>query len=407
MILGLALCVSGCTGTLGGDAGAGGGGQTDSGAGGGAADSGVGGGGGSTGGGGGGSVITAAPAWRQGLAKWQWVELPGTSLSNQLVSDATGAMVAPTARIDAWNGLAVNRDDNRVYLAGAGGHADWAGNEAYEIDLQADQPRWRLLRGPSAGADIVLAANYYADGRPSSTHLYFALQFVRVHNRIFKLSAGSVWGSGNESNSKVDAFDLTTNDWDPAGTWAEGLPAGGAIDRPYAQHPATDDAYTFFTGSFRKWTAATATWTNLAARPSYANDDIVTGSASAVDPTRQQVVFLRNAYRVAQHMGLTLSFTGTLSDVTFTGPAVDAVSAGAPGLQYLPGDDVFVLKRSTAGALALIDPSTFVVTAQATTGPNPPDAVNGIYTRFLYLPLLKGFAYLPRGSANFWFLAAE
>jgi hypothetical protein len=66
-----------------------------------------------------------------------------------------------------------------------------------------------------------------------------------------------------------------------------------------------------------------------------------------------------------------------------------------------------VLKPSTGGTLALINPSTFEVTYQTTSGPNPPDAVNGIYTRFLYLPLLKGFVYMPHGTANFWFLASE
>jgi hypothetical protein len=47
------------------------------------------------------------------------------------------------------------------------------------------------------------------------------------------------------------------------------------------------------------------------------------------------------------------------------------------------------------------------VTEVPTSGPNPPDAVNGVYTRWLYLPRLGGLAYLPRGSANFWFLATE
>jgi hypothetical protein len=235
------------------------------------------------------AAIAAAPAWRQGLAKWQWVELPGTSLSNQPVPNpSTGDLETPSQRIDAWNGLAANRDNNRVYLACAGGHADWAGNEAYEIDLQLDQPRWRLLRNPTAGTDVLFGQSYYADGRPSSTHLYYALQFVRARGRVFKLSAGSLWGSGNESNSKVDAFDLTVSDWDPAGTYAEGVPGGGAIDRPYAQDQTTDDAYTFFGGAFRRWAAATATWESLAPRPGYANDDIVSGSGSAVDPTRDR-----------------------------------------------------------------------------------------------------------------------
>ncbi len=318
-------------------------------------------------------------------------------------------MVAPTQRINAWNGLAANRDNNRLYLAGAGGHADWAGNEAYEIDLQANQPRWRLLRGPSPGTAVVFGMNYYTDGRPSSTHLYYALHYVRSKGRIFKLSAGSVWGSGNESNSNVDAFNLSVNDWDPMGSWPAGMPHGDAIGRPYAQHPTTDDAYTFFQGSFRKWDSATATWSVLAARPSYANNDIVGESASAVDPTRSRVLFARNAYRISQRQGLLLTYSGTptLTDVTFSGASAGVVSQSQTAMFYLPGEDVFLFKTDTDGNVYRVNAQTFDVSQQATTGPTPPVPVNGIYTRWQYLPLLGGVAYLPSGSTNFWFLATQ
>ena len=81
--------------------------------------------------------------------------------------------------------------------------------------------------------------------------------------------------------------------------------------------------------------------------------------------------------------------------------------ASAPGLSYQPGEDVFLLKNSGGAQLSRIDPVTYVVTGQATTGPTPPNAVNGIYTRWQYLPRLQGVAYLPSGAANFWFLVTE
>jgi hypothetical protein len=415
LLLFATLACLGCTGSASGtdagpDASAGGG----SGGGGGAdaGDAGAGGGGGSaagggTGGGGGVPVDGGVPSWRLGLSAWQWVELTGTSLSTVPIADPfSGAMVAPTARVDAWNGLAADPDTNRVYLACAGGHADWAGNEVYELDLGVDPPRWRVLRGPTPGAAIVTNQPYYTDGRPSSTHLSYALHFVRGRGRIFKFSAGSVWGDGNSNNNNVDAFDLAAGDWDPPATWAAASSQGLAIDRPYAQHPTTGDVFTFIAGAFRKWSAATATWESLAARPSYANDDIVQASGSAVDPVRQRVVFLRNAYRVPVRQGLQLTFGGNLSDIPFTGPAVDKVIVPQVGVQYLPGDDVLLVKTAKGGEVVRVDPS-YVVTAQPTTGPTPPDAVNGVYTRWLYLPRLGGLLYLPRGSANAWFLATQ
>lgn len=413
--LGLLFFAIGCTGaTSTSDSGAGGGGGgstvTDSGTGGGTnddaglpdsgtPDSGVGGGGGSI------NLDGGWPAWRQGLTAWEWTELPNTSLSDTPVANPfTGAMETPRSRIDAWNGLAADRTTNRLYLAAAGGHADWAGNEVYELDLSADAPSWRILRGPTPGASIVMNAPYYLDGRPSSTHLYYALHAVPARGRIFKFSAGSVWGDGNSNNNNVDAFDLAAGDWDPMGTWASASTMGNAIDRPYAQDPDTGDVYTFLAGAFRRWNAATATWESLAARPSYANDDIVQGSGAAVDPVRHRVIFLRNLYRVPVRQGLQLTFTGGLFDIPFTGAAVDALTDSALGVEYLPGEDALLVKTSTGGDVVRVDMS-FVATAQATTGPTPPDAVNGVYTRWRYFPQLGGFAYVPSGSANTWFLA--
>lgn len=364
------------------------------------------------------------PSWRQGLAKWTWKELPATSITTVKVPDPfSGTMVAPTARIDAWNGFAADRDTNRVYMAGAGGHADWAGNEAYELDLHQEAPAWKLLRGPTMAPDV-LASNsstgtfhhYYADGRPSSTHLYFALHFVRARGRIFKMSAGSIWGSGNESNNKVDAFDLAKNDWDPEGTFAEtpgGSPPSATADGPrigraYAQHPDTDDLYTYFSGAFRKWTAATATWSKLADKPSYAGNDVVTESASAVDPKRGKVLFATNAYRVAQHQGLLYDITAnTLSDATFTGSAAATVVAKGQSMVFVPTEDAYVLKSKSAGEVIRIDPTTLAAEPITTAGPTPPSPMNGIYTRWLYLPKLKGIVYAPSGAANAWFLATE
>ena len=95
------------------------------------------------------------PVGRKGLAPWAWVEIAGTSMTMVTVLDPfSGTPSAPTQRIDAWNGLAANRDSNRIYLANAGGHADWAGNEAYEIDLQRDHPQWKLLRGSTMAPDV-------------------------------------------------------------------------------------------------------------------------------------------------------------------------------------------------------------------------------------------------------------
>jgi hypothetical protein len=86
------------------------------------------------------------------------------------------------------------------------------------------------------------------------------------------------------------------------------------------------------------------------------------------------------------------------------------VTCSHPGTPYRP-------KPQTEKQLSALRPVMQDATAEllmhgvtevTTTGASmPPDSVNGIYTRWQSLPLLGGFAYLPRGSANFWFLATE
>ena len=100
-------------------------------------------------------------------------------------------------------------------------------------------------------------------------------------------------------------------------------------------------------------------------------------------------------------------FDGGISDVTFTGARAADVSSGQQGLVFLTSQDAYLMKMAAAGDVIRISPTTWAATTQATTGGPPPDSVNGVYTRWLYLPGLKGIAYLPSAAANFWFLATE
>src|SRR6185312_7507556 len=62
--------------------------------------------------------------------------------------------------------------------------------------------------------------------------------------------------------SDVDAFDLNTNQWDPAGTWAP-VPAGGGYGAVRIR--GTEDVLT--TG-LAYWSAATQTWSQPMPSPS-------------------------------------------------------------------------------------------------------------------------------------------
>lgn len=354
------------------------------------------------------------PTWRQSMGRWQWKQIPGTDLSS--VAPNPRVPGALSARIDAWNGLAADTRGSRLYSAANGGHADYSGNEVYEIDLSQNSPAWSMIRPPSAATDIVASDytkgiynDYYLDGRPASTHTYYALNFIGSRNAIFKFGAGSLWGSGNESNWKTDAFSLSAGDWQPAGTWPEATPGqrGGAIAASICKHPLTEEVFVATPGNPRKFDPVSGTYTALAAWPD--NASAVYARGCAVDPVRNRVVFFGDAYRTPTG-GLVYDIaSNAFSRITFGGQDAPTIAADKYHFAWYEGKlGQFLLKTTVGGDVYAIDPQSFQVQRVATAGADSmPDAANGVQTRWQRLPNLGGYAYYPRNGSGIWFLAVE
>lgn len=363
----------------------------------------------------GGAPSTAAwPAWRKPLARWQWFQIPGTDLSSIVPDPRVPGNLA--ARIDAWNGLAADTRTNRIYSAGNGGHADYSGNEVYEIDLSVDAPRWRMLRAPTAAADIVRSDfsksvynDYYLDGRPTSTHTYYALQFLASRNAIFKFGAGSLWGTGNEANWRTDAFSLDNFDWQPAATWPDVLPNSrrAVTGASTCINPATDEVYVAAPGNLRRFDPASGTFTALAAW--IENSSEVYARGCAVDAARNRVVFFGDRYRIPGG-GLVYDLrSNTLTRFSFTGEGVADITGKDYNFVWFDSRiNRFLLKTGISDVVYAIDPETFAVAKVGTMGgATLPDAANGVQTRWQHLPKLGGYAYYPRYGSGVWFLATE
>jgi hypothetical protein len=349
------------------------------------------------------------PTWRQGLAQWEWVELTGTAeLSGAIPSDLTGFSTggaSPSGRINAWNGFAAS--GRSVYIAGMGGHADWPGNEAYQIDLDAAIPAWVMLREPSPQATWSSNVAYYSDGRPSSAHLYYALH--AVGNEIIRVMNGSQWGDGNGQDTEVVAFDLATNDWRAEGTYADA--PSTSLARAICQDPS--DGTIYFTGDthLHRRHPTTGVWTQLAAWPN--NGSATYYRASAVDTTRERVVFFGDAYRtplggfvydIAGNSMSTIDFNSADSNASATAVAAQAGNSA----WYDATLDRFIAKTGTGNNVYLVHPTTWAVTEQATTGGGTiVNAVNGTLNRFVHVPDLGGIYYQPSHASNGWFLATE
>lgn len=360
------------------------------------------------------SASATWPTWRKGMSRWQWTQIAGSDLSSVVPNPPVPGSVR--ARIDAWNGLAADTRTNRLYSAANGGHADYSGNEVYEIDLSVESPRWTMLRAPTAAADIVASDytkgiynDYYLDGRPASTHTYYALNFLASRNAIFKFAAGSLWGTGNEGNWKTDAFSLSANDWHAAGTWPDSTPGSrsGAIGASICKNPATDQVYLATPGSLRRFEPASGTFTVLS--PWIDNATAVYARACAVDASRNRVVYFGDAYRVPAGGLMYDIAANSLTRIAFTGDGVSEVTKGQYNFAwYEPKIGQFLLKSTTSNKVYAIDPVSFAVQPVTTVGGDAmPDAMNGVHTRWQRLPNLGGYAYYPRDGSGVWFLAVE
>lgn len=135
------------------------------------------------------------PEWRSAMAPNTWAVVPVATTLAQVdpaldpALNPYSAGAAPwrgtggqSMVLDAWNSFvpSVAPNDGRMWVTCCGGHADYAGNEHYEIDLLDEAPAWVLRRRPSSNAiDGLISLNdgqestgLYSDGRIRSTHVY-------------------------------------------------------------------------------------------------------------------------------------------------------------------------------------------------------------------------------------------
>lgn len=361
--------------------------------------------------------LSGWPAWRTALAAWQWYEIPGTAMSNTVPSPAPTGGAAN--RVEAWNGIAVLGMD--VYLAGVGGHDDYWGNEAYKIATSADSPGAPiLLRQPTPAADYLTDTDYFADGRPTSSHTYYALQSDQSRNRIFRFGVGSGCGTGNHITPNVDAFNLTLGDWDAADFWAD-VPESISNGLSICKHRTTGDVYIAGASKMWRWNRSDASFTILTDQwPTGGNGTATAARASLIDTVRNRLVVLGNSYATpAGVMILDLS-NNTWSTATLTGALASMVAAQAGNAaHYDVGLDKYLVRRSWAaagdpptflagGEILLVDPVTWAVTALATTGGSGIPATNaGVFGLLQQAPELAGYFFLPTGTSNLRFLAGE
>lgn len=367
------------------------------------------------------------PAWRTGLAAWEWYRLTGASLSNTL-PDVLPAIGTAKNRIESWNGFVVI--DTRAARAGVGGHGDWAGNEGYENDYGVETPGApTILSQPTPDEDVIENANYYADGRPTATHTYYGLHADPDRNQIVRLGVAAATGNGNFHSAKCDAYDLTAGDWLAAGTIPD-VPEYPDYSLAQCQHPVTRNVYVIGETKLWRYNMAARTWTDLGVVSAGGGQgSAFAGRASLIDVTRNRLVILGNSYSTPAGIQIFDLEEETWSSGTLTGDlaALAAAQSGNAAF-HLAGPDIYVMRRSWSaatggvdngpiqmggGEMLQIDPETFEVSDLPTTGGSGiPATWRGVWGLLQPMPALGGFIFEPRGDSAVsgcdpWFLASE
>ena len=305
----------------------------------------------------------------------------------------------PGSKVSAWTGFAVDTRDSSIYSAANGGHMDYAGNEVNRIRLTDNAPTWIESHPSTSVAQVVNNSSHYADGRPTARHTYYGTVVNEVRNRAMVFS-GARWGDGY-SLFGLDGFNLATNEWDSAKTYPDASSAdlGAANGWATVGHKSTGDVYAVANYSVLRWSSTTNSWSRLLANtPIYGQY-----AASAVDTKRNRILFVGGN---ANDHGVYDMVANTVSNISFSGPNAGSLSGDGNGIVYDPILDAFLLRKGGAGGTVYrINAQTFNVdTLPTSAGDQVPVTSNGVWTRFLYVPNLKGIVYFPTYSGGAWFL---
>lgn len=340
------------------------------------------------------------PAWLSGAVANQWVSVPGgqPSTASGLAPAVAGAMGTQSGMVNAWGGGFAR--GAKFYIHG-GGHADYGGNEVGVIDLEAASPAWDVAVERTPVASLLGGANYYADGLPTSRHTYYAMHVLDVGGvpkmlrfngwMGFAYNGTPVGGAADVRTVDVDAFNLVTNQWEPAAygpvTAITGSETTTAIDA------ATGDVYAWHGsgGTIQKYTAASDTCAQVASSTGVTG----AGAAAAFDSSTGRL--WRFAGRAGHRCTYWTSGGGVVTP-TLIGPAASVISSLTGdnqgwGIAHDPVRRVVWLITSTA-VLLRVRLADGYVEQITTTGVSATSPTNGTWGRLQYLPRLDALVYL-------------
>ncbi len=336
------------------------------------------------------------PAWLDGKPTHEWFEIPDTA-------------GAGGAAIDAYSGFALRDSTSEIVIAAAGGHGDSADNRVVTLALAEDAPTWTLRHASST--DTPVDVPYYPDGLPSARHVYQSAHVVDSQDRVFLVYARFVYGSA-VSFPTVDAFDLSTNLWDPQGTWPD-VPEGGSTGALTLR--TTEEVLTSTLFTFR---ASDASW----AQPIGTIAPVPVRWPLAHDTMRDRVLTLQwgdgQGYDGPEVYSSQVDMAAGVQTIVTLEPseALTTFETEMPtysAMDYDPDNDRFLFysgQGEAAGRVYVVEASEedtrtieLLALGKGSVTP-PPSPGSGVNNRFRYVPGLCGFVLLADGASNLQFL---
>jgi hypothetical protein len=340
-------------------------------------------------------VQPAPPAWLAGRALNEWHEIPGANSAVNIPVNSP-----PLDKYCGW--VLVG---NKIYSPLPGGHTDSSYNGTVAIDLSLDSPAWVEVNPPSASSNVVTPAAYYLDGKPTSRHTRFNGQYFPSLNRILMLGARDTYGGAAASFPTVDGFNLTTNQWDPAGTYPDVM--NGAVNGGAYLDPQGNGWVAGF-----KFDKVTKTWS--APITSYAPNGVRYPWATSIARNLVFGMCRGNGWGGA---GLTalIQVGNAQTQITFNSSAALTQlladnTAFEAGMAYDEINDYFLFSagRGDGCIYKIIPNSTAVwdmqIFSYGSGSVTPAAAIGGVQSKFTYIPAYKGFLYLPSATSNLMFM---
>ena len=321
--------------------------------------------------------LSVTPLLRAGSPALGWQEIPNTRIRPlcPLPDADPGEFGTCQAVTGAWSGGAFDSLRNRLYILG-GGHADYAGNEVYVLDLnllqlsRLNEPSYPVRDGCADGSD-----SSYADGRPVARHTYSNLEFFPASNRLL-MFGGSRWKCGYFGDDTW-LFNPVNDSWTRQSPSAS---PGGDFNLSFARDPVTNKVYARDTHSLFSYEPTTANWTERSQEFS-----ITSYKNGVIDPVRRRYYWYDVSSTALHWYDISNPTAVGLVDHSRTTSGCTFLSTDRAGWQYDPVLDRLVA-WSTGDSVEILNGETGVCETRTFAG-GPTAVETGTFGRFRYSSL--------------------